>query len=197
MKIGDLVLHRAGVLPARSRPDERARPARRPRGRRDRRPAQRRSTSSRPLPAGRPASALSLTPVPWAMIAPGTPDVRDGHLRRELRPGRQAADRPAQDRRREQVPPDLDRPPGGGGDPDEAPGRDDAAADDPRPRHGHARAARRAGRADHRHRAEGEHLLRDDHRRSRTAPRSRSTRGRPTRSPSPSAPRRRSSPPTR
>ena len=53
-----------------------------------------------------------------------SPRAGDGHLRRELRHGRQAADRAAQDRRLEQVPPDLDRPSGGGGDPDEAPGRD-------------------------------------------------------------------------
>jgi len=38
----------------------------------------------------------------------------------------------AEDGREQQVPADLDRPPGGGGDPDEAAGSVDAAADDSR-----------------------------------------------------------------
>ena len=54
---------------------------------------------------------------------------------------------------------------------------------------------RRAG-AHHRHRAQGQHLLRQAHPAARTAPRSTSTRGPATRWPSRSAPRRRSSPPT-
>ena len=67
----------------------------------------------------------------------------DGHLRRELRHGRQAADRAAQGCRHEQVPADLDRASRGRRDPDEAPGRVDAAADDARPAVRHARRARR------------------------------------------------------
>src|SRR5689334_10209561 len=63
----------------------------------------------------------------------------DGHLRRELRHGRKTADRAAEDRREQQIPADLDRASRGGGDPDEAPGRLDAEADDPRPPLRHAR----------------------------------------------------------
>ena len=69
-------------------------------------------------------------------------DAGDGHLRRQLRHGRQAADRPAEDRRLQQVPPDLDRASGGGGDPHEAAGREHPAADDARPPRRHARRAR-------------------------------------------------------
>src|SRR3984957_15827450 len=56
----------------------------------------------------------------------------EGDLRRELRQGRQAADCAAQDRGEQQIPADLDRPPGGCRDPDEGPGRLHAAPDDPR-----------------------------------------------------------------
>ena len=88
----------------------------------------------------------------------------------------------AADRRREQVPPDLDRPPQGCGDPDEA------AGTAPRPMtHDlvtNARPARRAGRPHHGDRAEGEHLLREHHRPA-DGSRSRSTRVPRTRSLSP------------
>ena len=43
-----------------------------------------------------------------------------------------------EDRRKQQVPADLDRPSRGRGDPDEAPGRLDAPPDDPRPALGHS-----------------------------------------------------------
>src|SRR5688572_32041564 len=52
----------------------------------------------------------------------------------QLRPGWQAADRVAQDQGRESLPAHLDRSARGGGDPDEAAGRLDAAADDARSR---------------------------------------------------------------
>src|SRR6266516_2266299 len=68
------------------------------------------------------------------------PHAANDHLRSQLRHGRQAADRPAEDGRWQQVPPDLDRPPRGRRDPDEAPGRVDAATDDPRPPLGRSRA---------------------------------------------------------
>jgi hypothetical protein len=84
---------------------------------------------------------------------------RDGHLRRQLRPGRQAADCVAEDGRRKQVPADLDRPPRGGRDPDEAPGCLDAPPHDPRPARRRPRPARLRGRAHHGHRAAREHLL--------------------------------------
>ena len=70
-------------------------------------------------------------------------DAGDGHLRGELRHGRQAADRASEDSRRQQVPADLDRPSRGGGDPHEAPGRLDSASDDARPPHGDALASSR------------------------------------------------------
>src|SRR5262249_34801481 len=56
----------------------------------------------------------------------------DADLRRQLRHGRQAADRPVEDGGREPIPPHLDRAPRGRRDPDEAPGRLNAAPDDPR-----------------------------------------------------------------
>src|SRR5437763_16736978 len=59
-----------------------------------------------------------------------SPDAGDADLRRELRSGRQAADRSPEDGRGQQVPSDLDRSPRGRGDPDEAAERVDAAADD-------------------------------------------------------------------
>src|SRR5581483_10758628 len=71
----------------------------------------------------------------------------DADLRRQLRHGRQAADRAVEDGRRQPVPPDLDRASGGGRDPDEASGRLDAPADDARPAVGPARSARREVRA--------------------------------------------------
>ncbi len=49
---------------------------------------------------------------------------RDDDLRGVVRPRRQAADRAAEDGRRQPLPADLDRPSGGGRDPDEAAGRD-------------------------------------------------------------------------
>ena len=111
---------------------------------------------TRPPPRTRGGASSASSPCIWArsrgeggpiLERPG-PDVGapssagDGHLRRELRHGRQAADRAAQGRRHEQVPADLDRASGGGGDPDEAPGRLDAAPDDARPALRHARRAR-------------------------------------------------------
>src|SRR4051794_21781525 len=57
----------------------------------------------------------------------------DADLRRELRHGRQTADRVVEDRGRKPLPADLDRASRGCGNPDEAPGCLDAAADDPRP----------------------------------------------------------------
>src|SRR5581483_5166097 len=84
-------------------------------------------------------------------------DAGDAHLRRQLRLGRQAADRPAEDRRRKQVPPDLDRASRGGGHPHEAAEPGAAAADDSRPAQRHARAARRADHPHHRHGAAREH----------------------------------------
>ena len=83
----------------------------------------------------------------------------DGHLRRQLRHGRQAADRSAEDRGREQVPADLDRARRGGRDPDEAPGGRDAPPDDPRPAERRARSST-PRYADHRHGAAREHVLR-------------------------------------
>src|SRR5215211_3368337 len=88
----------------------------------------------------------------------------DADLWCELRHGRQAADRVAEDRGRKPLPADLDRPSGGGRDPDEAPGSLDAASDDPRPAVGPARATRREVRAGLGHRAARQHLLRIDHR---------------------------------
>src|SRR5205085_8846303 len=63
----------------------------------------------------------------------------NGDLRRELRHGRQAADRVAEDRREQQVPADLDRSSGGRGDSDEAPGSVHSPADDARSALGRAR----------------------------------------------------------
>src|SRR5215217_2602916 len=70
---------------------------------------------------------------PQASDGSGDHFATDADLRRELRHGRQTADRAAEDRGREPIPADLDRPSGGRRDPDEAPGRLDAAADDARP----------------------------------------------------------------
>src|SRR3954464_14738925 len=78
----------------------------------------------------------------------GAPCAADDHLWSELRHGRKAADRPVEDRGWQQVPADLDRPPGGRGDPDEAPGRLDSAPDDPR-------SALRRSRSDRRQVREG------------------------------------------
>src|SRR3954467_13559198 len=66
-------------------------------------------------------------------------DGRDDDLRRLLRPRRKAADRAAEDGRREPLPADLDRAPRGGRDPDEAAGSDRAAAADARPADEHPR----------------------------------------------------------
>ena len=63
-----------------------------------------------------------------------------------------------------QLPADLDRPSGGGGDPDEAAGGDRAAAAHPRPAREHPQRARGRGRARHRHRAARQHVPRLDHR---------------------------------
>src|SRR6185295_10035007 len=62
---------------------------------------------------------------------PGEDLAADADLRRQLRHGRQAADRAVEDRGWEPVSADLDRPPRGRGDPDEAPGRLNPATDDP------------------------------------------------------------------
>ena len=119
----------------------------------------------------------------------------DGDLRRELRHGRQAADRAAEGRRHEQVPADLDRASRGGGHPDEAAGGVDSASDDARPPVRHARGARGRVHARLGDRAAREHVLRVDHVVSER------TRGRdrfaaqPTRSRWRCAPARRSSPP--
>ena len=77
--------------------------------------------------------SLGAQQVPILWPFPLSEDFRagDGHLRRQLRHGWQAADRASEDGRRQQVPADLDRTPGGRVDPDEAPGRRYATADDP------------------------------------------------------------------
>ena len=95
--------------------------------------------------------------------AGGPVDARDGHLRRQLRHGRQAADRAAEDGRRQPLPPDLDRASRGGGDPRQAAERRAGAADDPRPAERRRRPARRRGDLGRRHRDAREHLLRADH----------------------------------
>ena len=125
-----------------------------------------------------------------------TPDgAGDGDLRRELRHGREAADRAAEGRRHEQIPADLDRASRGGGHPDEASGGVDAAPDDARPALRHARRARGRVHARLGDRAAREHVLRVDHAVSER------TRGRdrlaadPTPWRSRCAPARRSSPP--
>ena len=87
----------------------------------------------------------------------------DGHLRRQLRHGRQAADRAAEDRGQQQVPADLDRTSRGGRDPHEAAGRVDAAPDDARPHGRRPRRARGEVHAGRRHRAARQHVLRDRH----------------------------------
>ena len=97
----------------------------------------------------------------------------------------------------QQVPADLDRPRRGGGDPDEAAGRRDPAADDPRPAHRRGRRAQRGDRQDHRHGAAREHVLRAHHAPRGGRARSRSTPARATPWPSRCAATRRSSPPTR
>ena len=91
-------------------------------------------------PVGRPSDGYL-----YSGLSPSRRTFRagDGHLRRQLRHGRQAADRAPEDRRRQQVPADLDRSSGGRVDPDEAAGRGHAAADDPRPAVRHPRRARR------------------------------------------------------
>ncbi len=98
----------------------------------------------------------------WATLRDRS-HARDGDLRSELRPRRQAADRAAEDGRRQQVPADLDRPPRGGGDPDEAAGSADPPPDDPRPALRHARGARCAVHEGVGHRAARQHVLRLDH----------------------------------
>ena len=103
-----------------------------------------RRPSSRPSP--RPLKGVGLRRSPRATTeSRGPRRVREMRSTASASTGRQAADRPAQDGRRKQVPADLDRPPGGGGDPGQAPGRLDATADDARSRHGHPRAPRCGG----------------------------------------------------
>src|SRR5205809_538908 len=80
---------------------------------------------------------------PQASDGSGDHFATDADLWRELRHGRQAADRVAEDRRRQPLPADLDRAPGGRGDPDEAPRRLDPAPDDARSALRSPRAARR------------------------------------------------------
>src|SRR4051794_37573222 len=99
----------------------------------------------------------------WPPAYTGRVHAGDGHLWGELRHGRQAAHRSAQDRRLQSVPADLDRTPGGSGDPDEVAGRLDPPADDPRPALRHARRARRALYEGVGHRAARQHVLRLDH----------------------------------
>ena len=93
----------------------------------------------------------------------GESDAGDDRLRRQLRHGRQAADRALEDRRRQQVPADLDRPRRGGRDPDEAAGLGACPPAHARPADEHPRRARSRGGADHRDGATREHVLRPDH----------------------------------
>ena len=123
------------------------------------------------------------------------PDAAHGHLWRVVRHGRQAADRPAQDRRRPPLPAHLDRPQRGQRDHGAHPGLDPSAADDARPAQLGRRGARRHGRARRHHRAARQHVLRADHPHAPRPASSRSTRGRATPSRWPYAPTRRSSRP--
>src|SRR5450432_251145 len=68
-------------------------------------------TADRVTPVAR-LTRRSLNPRPLYSANPDEEPIcaGDGHLRRQLRHGRQAADRAAEGRREQQVPPDLDRP---------------------------------------------------------------------------------------